>query len=117
MEMIRSAYKINQKDQKTLTPVIKMNYLRGNCFVNLRYTQVNHQESIIYGNNTYVILVLTPLSTIFQLLCVIWRTVLLLFNDTFNNVLVITYNMVTSFISVKVALNTNKTGHHVLRYT
>jgi hypothetical protein len=30
----------------------------------------------------------------------IWRTVLLVFNDTFNNVLVITYNMVTSFISV-----------------
>jgi hypothetical protein len=51
---------------------------------------------------------------------------LLVFNDTFNNVLVITYNMVTSFISMfyvipdtllKVSLNTNKTGHHVLRYT
>jgi hypothetical protein len=47
-----------QKDQKTLIPIIKMNYLGGNCFVNLSYTQVNHQESIIYGNNTYVILVL-----------------------------------------------------------
>jgi hypothetical protein len=41
-----------------LIPIIKMNYLGGNCFVNLSYTQVNHQESIIYGNNTYVILVL-----------------------------------------------------------
>jgi hypothetical protein len=50
------------------------------------------------------------------------------FNDTFNNVSVITYNMVASFIGVymlyvipdtllKVVLNTNKTGHHVLRYT
>jgi hypothetical protein len=38
--------------------------------------------------------------SLFQLLCIIWRTVLLVFNDTFNNVLVITYNMVTSFISV-----------------
>jgi hypothetical protein len=27
-------------------------------------------------------------------------TVLMVFNDTFNNALVITYNMVTSFISV-----------------
>jgi hypothetical protein len=36
---------------------------------------------------------LTPLSTIFQLWCIIWRTVLLVFNHTFNNVLVIMYNI------------------------
>jgi hypothetical protein len=63
------------------------------------------------------------------------------FNATFNNESVIAYNMVNSFIGVyqyfqqcvrynvvtmfyvipdtllKVSLNTNKTGHHVLRYT
>jgi hypothetical protein len=51
------------------------------------------------------------------------------FNDTFNNVSGIAYNMVTSLIGVvtmfygipdillKVSLNTNKTGHHVIRYT
>jgi hypothetical protein len=51
-------------------------------------------------------------------------------NDTFNNVSGIMYNMVTSFILVtvlylyvipdtllKVSLNANKTGHHVIRYT
>jgi hypothetical protein len=53
-----------------------------------------------------------------------WWPVLLVFNDTFNNVSGIAYNMVTSFIGVyrpdtllKVVLNTNKTGHSVLRYT
>jgi hypothetical protein len=43
------------------------------------------------------------------------------FNDTFNNVSGITYNMVTSFTAIpdillKVSLNTNKTGQHDLRY-
>ena len=33
-----------------------------------------------------VLLVLTPLSTIFQLWCITWWPVLLVFNDTFNNV-------------------------------
>jgi hypothetical protein len=60
-----------------------------------------------------------------------WWPVLLGFNDTFNNVSGITYNMVTSFIGIKlvtkfyaisdillkVSLNTSKTGHHVIRYT
>jgi hypothetical protein len=49
------------------------------------------------------VLVLTPLSTIFQLLCTIWHTVVLVFNDTFNNVLVIAYNMVTSFMFYAIA--------------
>jgi hypothetical protein len=61
-----------------------------------------------------------------------WWPVLLVFNDTFNNVSGITYNMVISFIAriklvtkfyaisdilLKVSLNTSKTGHHVIRYT
>jgi hypothetical protein len=37
------------------------------------------------------------------------------FNNTFNNVSGITYDMLASFIG-KVSLNTNKTGHHVLHY-
>jgi hypothetical protein len=59
-----------------------------------------------------------------------WWPVLLVLNDTFNNMSGITYNMVTSFIWIKlvtmfyaiadillkVALNTNITGQHVLRY-
>jgi hypothetical protein len=46
------------------------------------------------------------------------------FNDTFNNVSGITYNikLVTMLYVIpdtllKVLLNTNKTGHHVIRYT
>jgi hypothetical protein len=55
-----------------------------------------------------------------------WWPVLLVFNDTFNNVSGITYNMVTIFIGInatvtdimlKVSLSTNKTGLHVIRYT
>jgi hypothetical protein len=52
-----------------------------------------------------------------------WWPVLLVFNNTFNNVSGITYNMVTSFIGVlyaipdtllKMSLNTNKIGHRVI---
>jgi hypothetical protein len=73
--------------------------------------------------------------------CIAWWPVLLVLNTTSNNVSSITYNMVTSFIGVerhfqqsstpiklaimlyvipdtllKVAFNTNKTGHHGIRY-
>jgi hypothetical protein len=55
-------------------------------------------------------------------------SVLLVFNTIFNNMLGIMYNMVTSFINktghrvipdtlLKVLLMTNKTGHHLIRYT
>jgi hypothetical protein len=43
-----------------------------------------------------------------------WWLVLLVFNNTFNNVSGITYDMLASFIGINA---TNKTGHHVIRYT
>jgi hypothetical protein len=71
------------------------------------------------------------------MLCITKLPVLLVFNDTFNNVSGIAYNMVTNQFYwclmtlstmctmlyvipdtlLKVSLNTNKTGHHVIRYT
>jgi hypothetical protein len=48
-----------------------------------------------------------------------WWPVLLVFNATFNNMSVIIYNMVNSFIGdilLKEALNTNKTGHNVIDF-
>jgi hypothetical protein len=90
-----------------------------------------------------VFLVLTPLSTIFQLWRIIWRSVVLVFNDTFNNVSGITWRSVlfvketrvyiwqlvtvlstqvhcltgNKLTNLQVSLNTNTTDRHIIRHS
>jgi hypothetical protein len=65
-----------------------------------------------YGGQFYWCL--TPLSTMWQVKSITWWPVLLVLNATFNNVSYIFYVIPDTLL--KVALNTNKTDHHLLRY-